>query len=318
MLSDLQHQDDALRFLRRVVEGHITNPLLFVGTEGVGRRFAAFQTTRELFCTGDKTTTCACVDCVQLAQSMHPDLLQISPQDGKDIGIDVARGMLDTLGTYPTQAPFRVVILDGADRLTTPAANALLKTLEEPPATARIFLLAESASRVLPTIRSRCGLLNFLPLPEPFVHSRVQQFESNPEKALVYARLSAGSVGRAIQYWGSGRLALRDKALSLLTYALTKDIPGIFLLVDQLEKDLPLTLRFLGTITHDLMMLGVVPDRIVNLDIAESLRKMPPPFPDAWIRLHRSVESLLALYRGTKVQLGFHTKAILVETFVGA
>jgi len=317
VLNDLQHQEDVLRFLRRVVEGHATNPMLFVGVEGVGRRFAALQVAKELFCTGGKTSDCPCADCVQISQSVHPDLLYVAPSEGKDIGIEAIRGALGVIDTYPTQAPLRVIVLDGADRLTLPAANALLKTLEEPPSTVRIFLLAEVASRVLPTIRSRCGVLNFRPLPESFIQARVQEFESSVEKALVYARLGEGSVGRAIQYWGSGRLALRDKALTLLSYALSKDTPGVFLLLDQLEKDLPLTLLFLNTLTHDLIMLGVASQRIVNLDVEGTLRKMHAPAPDTWQRLHQGIETMLATYRATKIQLAFHAKTLLLETFVG-
>ena len=318
MLSDVQHQDDAVLFLRRVVEGRLTNPLLLLGSEGVGRRYAALQATRELFCTGDKSTSCSCVDCIQVAQGTHPDLLVLAPQDGKDIGVDAARSLIETINTYPTQSALRVILIDGADRMTVPAANALLKTLEEPPATARVFLLAESSSRVLPTIRSRCGLLVFRPLPEEFVHARVQQFEKDVTKALVYARLSEGSVGRAVQYWGSGRLALRDKALSLLTFALAKDVASIFLLLDQLDKDLPLTLRFLAALAHDLLVLGVDEARVLNLDVIDALRKMRAPTATTWQALQQGLDVMLAKARTTKIQLAFHAKTLLLETFVEA
>lgn len=318
MLNDVLHQDDAVLFLRRVVEGRLTNPLLLLGGEGVGRRYAALQTTRELFCTGDRSSACSCVDCLQVTQGMHPDLLVLAPQDGKDIGVDAARSLIEAIDTYPTQSALRVFIIDGADRMTAPAANALLKTLEEPPATARIFLLAESAARVLPTIRSRCGVLNFRPLPEAFVHEKVQQFEKDVTKALVYARLGEGSVGKAIQYWGSGRLALRDKALSLLTSAVARDVAGVFLLLDQLEKDLPLTLRFLDTIVHDLLVLDVDDTRVLNLDVKDTLRKMRSPSPTTWQTLHQGLDSMLAKARATKTQLAFHAKTLLLETFVGA
>ena len=318
MLSDVLYQDEAVSFLRRVVEGHLTNPLLLFGVEGVGRRYAALQTTRELFCTGDRSSACSCVDCLQINQGVHPDLLVLAPQDGKDIGVDAARSLIAAIDTYPTQSPLRVFVIDGADRLTIPAANALLKTLEEPPATARIFLLAESSMRVLPTIRSRCGALNFRPLPEDFVCSKVQQFEKDVTKALVYARLGEGSVGRAIQYWGSGRLTLRDKALTLLTSALAKDVAGVFLLLDQLDKDLPLTLRFLDTLVHDLLVLDVDEARVLNLDVKDALRKMRPPSSATWQTLHQGLDAMLAKARTTKIQLAFHAKTLLLETFVGA
>lgn len=317
MLSDVRYQDGPVSFLRGVVEGRVTTPLLLVGQDGTGRKFSVLETAREIFCSGDRTPSCPCVDCAQMEQGVHPDFLLVQPSDGKDIGVDAARGIIETLNTYPSQARLRLVLIDGADRLTMPAANALLKTLEEPPHTARLFLLAESASRVLPTIRSRCGQLYYTDLPEDIILEKLGTFEKDAAKALVLARLAEGSLGRAVQYWGSGKLALRDKALTLLTSALSRDVAGVFLLVDQLEKELPLTLRFLDVIVHDLLMLGVDSQRVVNTDLLPTLTAMRSPKPSTWIDLHRGIQAMLRTYRGVRIQLGFHTKTLLLETFVG-
>ena len=317
MLADVRFQDEAVSFLRGMVEGRVTNPLLLVGQEGTGRRFAAIQSAKEIFCSGTRDASCPCADCLQVTRGFHPDLQVLAPIDGKDIGVEAARQVLDASLSYPSQGRYRVFVLDGADRLTVPAANALLKTLEEPPHTSRFILLAESAQRVLPTIRSRCGLLNFRPLPEPFVLESVSRFEADPAKALVLTRLGEGSVGRTIQYWGSGRLALRDKALSLLVSAQSRDVAGVFLAVDQLEKDLPLTLRFMHTLVHDLIVLGVAPDRLVNSDRADNLRALKPP-ANGWHALHRELCSVLETSQHAKIQLAFHVKALLLQSFMGA
>lgn len=317
MLNDVKYQDGPVRFLRGVVEGRVTTPLLLVGQEGTGRKFSALETVREMFCFGDRTASCPCVDCAQIGQGAHPDVLFVRPADGKDIGVEAAREIVGVLNTYPSQARFRVVLIDGADRLTIPAANAILKTLEEPPSFARLFLLAESLGRVLPTIRSRCGCLSYTDLPESLILEKLGTFEKDATKALVLARLAEGSLGRAIQYWGSGRLALRDKALTLLTSALSGDVAGVFLLVDQLEKELPLALRFLDMIVHDLLMLGVDPQRVVNMDILPALTAIRAPKPSTWTDLHRGIMAMLRTSRGVRIQLGFHAKTLLLETFVG-
>ena len=314
MLDAVKHQDESVTFLRRWVAGGLTSPLLLVGPEGTGRRYAALQAIREVFCTQtERNTHCRCVDCAQLASGCHPDLLELVAGN-KDIGVDAARSAITTLGVYPTQVSLRVVLIDGADRMTAPAANALLKTLEEPPVTARVLLLAESLASVLPTVRSRCGVLNFRPLPEDFILSKVQPFESNVTKALVYARLGEGSVGRAIQYWGSGRLALRDKALNLLSLALAKDLAGVFLLVDQLEKELPLFLRFLSTLIHDVLLLDVAPQYAINLDVLDTLKDMTCCPTSTWLQLQRDLQSLVAVSRSTRIQLAFHVKTLFVQT----
>jgi DNA polymerase-3 subunit delta' len=318
VLNEVQHQDGAVRFLRRVVEGNLTTPLLLLGLEGVGRRFAALQVAQELFCTGDRTASCPCVDCAQVRQGIHPDLLVVAPHDGKDVGVDAAREAIEVLGTYPTQTPVRVVIFDGADKLTMPAANALLKTLEEPPATSRVFLLAESRDLVLPTIRSRCGTVFFPPLPEAFICSRLQRFEADSTRALVYARLAEGSLGRAVQFWGAARLALRDKVMALLTSAVARDVASVFSAIDGFDKDLPLAMRFLTMLVHDLLVLSVDETRMINLDLTAPLRALRPPTPTTWQQLHASLDTLLAKARTTRLQLGFHAKSLLLETFIGA
>lgn len=314
MLDEVRHQDSAVVFLQRFVDGTLSNPLLLVGPTGTGRRYAVMLAIRQVFCSGDGTLVCRCVDCVQLEQGCHPDLFQLAAEESKDIGVDAVRDLLEWMGSYPTQSRYRVVLIDGADRLTPAAANAFLKTLEEPPSTARVFMLSESLRRVLPTIRSRCGLLQFHSLPEDFVLSRVQKFESDATKALVYARLGEGSVGRAIQYWGSGRLALRDKAFNLLSLSLAKDLAGVFSLIDQLEKDLPLALRFLGTLIHDLLLLDVDPQRAINLDLLNDLKSMSGS-TTSWQRFHTALQAVVAASRGARVQLPFHTKTLFVETF---
>ena len=272
-----------------------------------------------MYCTGTKATGCPCFNCAQVTSNAHPDLTVVIPPDGKDIGIETSRGILEATRSYPSMAPARIVIIDGIDRITVPAANALLKMLEEPPPTVRFLLLAESGARVLPTIRSRSGQVAFRPLPEAYVLSTLQRFEKSTEKALVYARLSEGSVGRAIQLWGAGRLLLRDKVVSLLSLSLKGDVAGCFSLVDQLEKDLPLALHFLGLTLHDLLMLPYDPTKIINVDRLTELEALRVRVPAAvWQRLRQSVQEVQALYRGTRIQLGFHTKALLLESFQGA
>lgn len=213
MLSNVQGQDEGVRFLRRVVDGALSDPLLLVGTEGVGRRYSVHEAAKEAFCGGEEDD---CFHCVQIDRGAHPDFVEIRPQDGKEIGVDAIRSVVNQAYSFPVTAKLRFFLIDGVDRMTPAAANALLKTLEEPPRMGRFFLLAEESSRVLATIRSRCGLVRYRPLAEDFVVASLARFEKDGTKALVYARLAEGSLGRAVQLRGSGRLTLRDQVLSIL------------------------------------------------------------------------------------------------------
>lgn len=314
MLDEVREQEEGTYFLRRVVEGHFTSPLLLVGDEGCGRRFSVIQATKELFCSGSRGTGCDCADCVQIDKGVHPDFLMLAPEGDRDIGVDVARSVVALDSTCPTVAPCRIFVVDGADRLTTAAANALLKTLEEPSTTSRWFLLAESSARVLPTIRSRCGIVSYRPLSEALIVSVLQQFEHDPAKALVYARLSEGSVGRAVRYWGSGRLVLRDKTLSLIRLALEKDVAGLFSAIDALEKDLPQVLRFTSQLLRDVLMVRLDTQRVLNLDRQDDLMHLASK-ADAlvWQQLAAGVHALRGVSRSTKVYLPFQVKALFAQ-----
>src|SRR5690606_13632128 len=144
----------------------------------------------------------------------------------------------------PAQAPYKYLVIDGADRMTSAAANALLKTLEEAPSEVRFFLLAEDETKVLPTIRSRCALVRFQPLSEEFILHTLQQHTDDSTKALVYCRLAEGSVGRAVKFLGSGRLMLRDQMLTLFKIGSTGNIQQLFSAIDSVDEDLLQGLRF--------------------------------------------------------------------------
>lgn len=319
MLADVQWQDEGVFFLRRVADRSYSSPLLLIGEEGVGRKFSVHQLAREVFCTGTHVKGCTCFHCTQLDEGTHPDFVSVSPEDDKEIKIDQIRELIEKTETFPSIAPLKLFLVEGADRMNLAAANALLKTLEEPPAPARFFLTAEQPSRVLPTIRSRCGRVRFRTLPETFVQSTISALESDSNKALVYARMGEGSVGRAILYWGSGRIGLRDKVFSLIAAGVQRDLPSIFSIVMSIEKELPLAMRFLEQLLHDLLIVRHEPSRMINIDLAESMQKMSGKVSTrSWSRLSAGTRTINARRGSLKINLAFHVQTVFVEAFFGA
>jgi DNA polymerase-3 subunit delta' len=315
MLSAVKGQDRALSYLRRVAEGS-TVPLLLVGEEGTGKRFASMQLAKEMFCQAGKSEDCPCVDCHQIDKGIHPDLLVVSPEDGKDIGIDVVRGVLERAMSNPSMAPARLFILDGADRMTMPAANALLKTLEEPSSKTRFVLLAESRLKVIPTIRSRCGEVLFERMAENLVIAGLQYFEKDHTKALVYGRMAEGSLGRALRLWGSGSLRLRDQVLALIELGLTGDVSPLFSQVDSMSQSLPFALRLMEQATHDIVMVHLDPDRIYNVDARDRIVAISRSFRAEAFHLFKSKLSQLILrHARSRINLPFHVKTLFVEAF---
>ena len=311
MLSQVQEQSEGVRYLKSVIEGRLTRPLLLVGQAGVGKRFSVLEAAKEHFCSASDD---ADFHVLQVDQGVHPDLRVIQPEEGKqEIGIEAIRDLIDESYSFPVHSSVRYFVVDGADRLTVPAANALLKTLEEPTKVARFFLLAESAHDVLPTIRSRCGQVRYGALSEALILAQIKRFESDHAKALVYARLAEGSVGRAISLWGSGRLRLRDQVLGLLKPALLQDLPSLFAAVDSIGDDLPLALRWIDHVLHDVVMVDVAPSRMTNLDIVEEIKLLRSfwtvgRIDHLFVGLRR-IQDLLD--RNTKILLPHHVKSLL-------
>jgi DNA polymerase-3 subunit delta' len=258
----------------------------------------------------------------QIDQGGHPDFIVVRPPDQKSLGIEQIRDIIEQASFLPMMADRRFVVIDGADEMTVEAGNAFLKSLEEPHETTQYFLMAQSAHMVLPTVRSRCGIVRYRPLSESFVVSRLMQHTSDGAKALVYARLAEGSVGRALQYLGAGRLVLRDSIVSLLRKALTRDLASIFASVNAIAgaavkgaSGLKLGLHFLEHVLHDLAMIPYDPSRLTNIDLVEDITQLRVQIGD------RRLESLLAGLKEIRrrqdspINLGFHVKTYLATAF---
>lgn len=316
MLSDVQGQDVAVQFLQQVISGRIVSPLLLVGDEGVGRRFSTLEAVKEIIAADRGGPDCA--EVLQVRHGVHPDVVVVTAPSEKEIGVEAIRDIVDQAQTYPTASPNRFFVIDGADRMTVAAANAILKTLEEPPARSRFFLLAESHDRVLPTIRSRCGRVPYKRLSESFVLSRINNVESDADKALVLSRMGEGSIGRALRYWGSNRLQLRDHVFNALKSVLDGDLPSAFAVFDEIQEDLPLGLRFLRFLTHDVLVLPVDPDRVINRDIREELKAMRiRATSQVWTNLSNEMKHVQQLHESSYINLHFHLKTALLSAFSG-
>jgi DNA polymerase-3 subunit delta' len=311
-----------VRYLRKVVEGKITDPLLLVGEEGVGRRFSVAEAAKELWSKGNPSSP----HCYQVDHGVHPDFILVKPQEGKEIGVDTVRGLIRSTVTFPSLAKTRFVLVDGADRMTSAAGNALLKTLEQPPKRTQFFLLVERAEAVLPTIRSRCGEVRYNRLSEEFVKKVLtgdDESGMDPLRALVYTRLAEGSIGRAVSYSGAGVLDLRNRILSIVKLGLSGDLSLIFSSVDNLyskkpeDDELSLGLRFLDFLVRDLVMVKYDSSRLVNADLLEELEVLRGQLGDnRLMALQDGLKIFQDRSRG-KINIPFHVKSLFATVFCG-
>jgi DNA polymerase-3 subunit delta' len=158
----------------------------------------------------------------QIIAHAHPDLIVLERvgEDGKPrkvIPVDEARQLSEFFSKSPASAPHRVAIVDAADDLNPNAANAILKTLEEPPPHGVLLMVSHSPGRLLPTIRSRCRRLAFAPLPLEEAAAFVREREDvSAEDALRLARMAGGAPGRAWALAHANAIAIDDAARALI------------------------------------------------------------------------------------------------------
>ncbi len=187
----LQHQ---------VLNGSIRHAYLFVGPKGVGRRTLALRFAQSLNCSAQPKPGVACLacrDCRQIEVMAHPDLSLLTPEEGhKDILIDQVRALQHTLSLAPYASAYRIALLPDFQRATNQAANALLKTLEEPSDRVVLLLTASVLEALLPTIVSRCEVIRLRSssIPDAQIFF-IKKMGLSEEKANLIAHLSGGRIG---------------------------------------------------------------------------------------------------------------------------
>lgn len=289
-LGGIRGQDRAIGLLRRALaSGKLPHALLFAGPPGVGKGATARALAMALNCergAEDDGGGCgACGPCERIAVGIHPDFLEIGPGDTGQIPIATIRELIARLGLSPHEARARVVVIDEADRLNPQAANAFLKTLEEPPARTHLVLVTTAPDRLLVTIRSRCQRVRFVPLGADAIAAILVDQGVPAERARTAAGIAAGSARRALELADGEALERRwTRARTVLEAARA---PGLKPAVDaalalaEEKEDLGPTLEMLAYFYRDAAALaaGVDLDKLVHRDRADDLRTVAQQAP---------------------------------------
>ncbi len=164
-------------------------------------------------------------DLFHLRRTLHPRELRIQAE----ITIDDVRGLGEFMHMTPSMGDWRVAIVDAADEMNRNSANAMLKVLEEPPPNALLLIVAHAPGRLLPTIRSRCRRLALQPLAEEAVIGLLGEHapQTTPEERRALARLSEGSIGRALELASAGSLGLYREMVEVLATLPDLDMPRL-------------------------------------------------------------------------------------------
>lgn len=205
-------------FERSISHQNISHAYLLTGEQGMGKMTLARAWAKALLC--EQGTGCGvCHACRQFQTGNHPDVCYVQHEKPASIGVDEIREQLVADAEIrPYQGKYKIYIVDDAEKMTVQAQNALLKTMEEPPAYVMILLLATSEESMLQTILSRCITLKLRPLQDGQIRSWLMSQKNMERKAAdvctVYAR---GNLGKAITLAESETyLALYQEVVSLL------------------------------------------------------------------------------------------------------
>jgi DNA polymerase-3 subunit delta' len=200
--------------MARVAQQRLPHAILLTGSAGIGKRHLASCLAHALLCTDRREDGSACGhcrSCLLLAAGSHPDYLRLVPEEeGKGIGIDKVRGLAQFQSLKSQYSRGQVVQIQPADALNSSAANALLKTLEEPSGETTLLLTTDRPMSLLATIRSRCQRITLRPAvgteAEEWLKNRLQQTELYDDSLL---RMSGGSPLRALHWAENGELEWR-------------------------------------------------------------------------------------------------------------
>jgi DNA polymerase-3 subunit delta' len=289
--------------LARALAGRrLPHALLFAGPDGVGKKALALTLGRAVLCEKRGPEACdGCSTCGRVLRAiskldsfraaaqkaeepvffnfrLHPDLVLVEPvTSGRkpEIRVEQARDVVRDVAGPPFEATARFFILDDAHLLREEAANALLKSLEEPPADAHLILVTSAPQALLPTIRSRCQLLRFSALPLGVVEARLCEQGVPKGEARLRAALAAGSLGAALAFESDAYRGQREGMLALIESAERLGPLERMETAERLKEleDPGLALLALRSLLRDVAALraGAPGERLLNADVAGRL-----------------------------------------------
>jgi len=202
-------QTEALALLEHSLEtGNLAHAYLFVGAPHIGKMTLALDLARAVNCLGSQPPCGECPSCRRITDGKHTDITIISLNSARDSGetksrteisIDDIRGLQHNATLPPFEGKCKVFIIDGAEYLSSEAANCLLKTIEEPPAQVMILLLTAEELRLLPTVVSRCQRIELKPMPSDKIERiLMESYGMDDDRAKLLSRLSQGCLGWAL------------------------------------------------------------------------------------------------------------------------
>lgn len=189
------------KLLSEIASGKLSHAYLIEGGEGCGKTYFARFAAAAVLCTGDKPPCGKCPSCVKALAGSHPDLFYFSPDKKASMGVETVRDIKKSLFFMPNDGDRKVYIIDDAQKMTVQAQNALLKFIEEPPASVLFFIVADKKESLLPTVVSRTRIISLAPSDNADIRRFLmsESKKSGGEQIDEAINMAEGSPGKALK-----------------------------------------------------------------------------------------------------------------------
>lgn len=239
--KDVVGHRDIIGYIQDAVQQNkVSHAYILNGQRGSGKKMLAKLFATTLQCETGKSEPCnECRSCIQANNGNHPDIITVKHEKPGSISVDDIRSQVNgDIMIKPYSSPYKIYIIPEADLLTVQAQNALLKTIEEPPEYAIIFLLTENADSLLPTIRSRCVMLKLRNIKDKLVKKYLMEQLQIPDyQADLCAAFAQGNIGRAVMLAKSEHFnEIKEEAIQLLKYINEMELSEIVSAIKEINK----------------------------------------------------------------------------------
>jgi DNA polymerase-3 subunit delta' len=201
--TDILAQDHIIDHFKKAIKAdHLSHAYIFTGQNGVGKTLFAKEFVKALNCKNDENDSCnSCQNCIRIENHTHPDVFWTDREEkAKFIKIENIRNLQNSVRLSPLESDHKIFIIKEADKMNEEASNCLLKTLEEPSPNTIIILIANSMTPIKDTIRSRCQIIRFHPIPTHIIANQLTgKSETDANKIGWISRFSNGSLGNALE-----------------------------------------------------------------------------------------------------------------------
>ena len=281
--DNIQGNSRVKKILRLALQkNRLPNSLLFYGPEGVGKRSLALSLARAVNCERRTDDACGeCPTCLAIAGSRFPDVQEIVPS-GQVIKVEHVREMRQAAYMRPMVGRKRVFIISEADKMNDESSNTVLKILEEPPVFSHFILVTNNHHLILPTIKSRCQVLQFVPVGREEIARALVEKGFGEDQARIISLFVRGNLEEALALNWDEVQTVRREAWDLFLSIVGPEKPSFFLTRygfaqrNLVRDDLELKLEIMASFCRDLILMKEKGDLalLLNPDYGENIRAL--------------------------------------------